>query len=48
MNKYVNNIKINVYTLDIVKIEHVNIWDKHNVNKMIVIGMILHRNVQFN
>ncbi len=43
-----NNFKLNVYLLDIVKIEHVIIWDNHNVYKMIVIGMINYKNVPIN
>lgn len=39
---------MNVFLLDIVKIELVNIWVKHNVYKMIVIGMINKKNVLYN
>jgi len=39
---------MNVFLLDIVKLEVVNIWEKHNVYRMIVIGMNNKKNVLYN
>jgi hypothetical protein len=49
MKKNVDNLLHNVYLLDIVKLDHViTLKINQYVNRIIVIGILSHKNVKFN